>query len=263
MRVFSLNLGGGSGGASSAFTIMQPITGTAPTASSSSDTLTFSSSDNNISIAGNSATKTLNFTLANGLTFSGGTSTTIARSGKANIKITDSDSYLAVPGFEFYGGAAGATLLGVWDASQFALTGNLIFVANGTYDIGSGGFNPRNITCTGTITTSNYIKAIGPLWSAGIAYTTQATNFTIAGNVTYQIVDPGSTTASQTITMPASGGLADGFVLTLSIGANGITALTVNANTSQTLVGGGSLGSATATSFAWIWRSSNSTWYRA
>lgn len=50
-------LGGGN-----SFTTMQPITGTSPTAASSSDTLTFTSSDNTIGIAGDSTTDTLDVT---------------------------------------------------------------------------------------------------------------------------------------------------------------------------------------------------------
>jgi hypothetical protein len=45
----------------SSFATMQPITGTTPTASTPTDTLTFTSSDNTIAIVGNSSTKTLDF----------------------------------------------------------------------------------------------------------------------------------------------------------------------------------------------------------
>lgn len=54
--------GSGSGGGNS-FTIMQPITGTSPTADSPNDTLNFTSSDSSIGIAGNSTTDTLDFTV--------------------------------------------------------------------------------------------------------------------------------------------------------------------------------------------------------
>lgn len=46
-----------------AFGIMQPITGTSPTATTASDTLTFTSTDSSIGIAGNSGTNTLDVTL--------------------------------------------------------------------------------------------------------------------------------------------------------------------------------------------------------
>lgn len=45
------------------FTIMQPDTGTAPTATSSNDTLTFHNTDGYLSISGDSTTKTLIFNL--------------------------------------------------------------------------------------------------------------------------------------------------------------------------------------------------------
>lgn len=59
-----LDLVGAGGAAGNSFTIMQPPTGTAPTASSSTDTLTFTTSASDIVITGNSGTKTLDFKLA-------------------------------------------------------------------------------------------------------------------------------------------------------------------------------------------------------
>ena len=49
-------------GASNAFSIMQPDAGTAPSADSTTDTLTFTSSDASVTITGNSGTDTLDFT---------------------------------------------------------------------------------------------------------------------------------------------------------------------------------------------------------
>jgi hypothetical protein len=54
----------GSGGSSNSFVIWQPPTGTSPTASSSSDTMTLTSSDGSLIITGNSTTDTLDFKLA-------------------------------------------------------------------------------------------------------------------------------------------------------------------------------------------------------
>jgi hypothetical protein len=51
--------GGGAAGATTAFTIIQPDTGTSPTATTASDTLIVTNTDGNISISGNSGTKTL------------------------------------------------------------------------------------------------------------------------------------------------------------------------------------------------------------
>jgi len=50
------------GAASDSFTIIQPDHGTSPTASSSTDTLTLTSSDGSVYIDGNSTTKTIDFT---------------------------------------------------------------------------------------------------------------------------------------------------------------------------------------------------------
>lgn len=58
--------GGGGGGSTDSFVIMQPPNGTAPTASSSTDTLTFTSSDSSVTITGNATTKTLDFTASGG-----------------------------------------------------------------------------------------------------------------------------------------------------------------------------------------------------
>jgi hypothetical protein len=273
-----LNLGGGgSGGASNAFTIMQPISGTAPTASSATDTLTFTSSDSSISVAGNSGTKTLDFTIpstipgartfsgaltfsAGGtITLSGGTSTTFARSGpKAGIRLMDSDTYLTVPGIDFLAGAAGTTLVGEWDASQFIISTRMEFFADATYDIGQT-YRPRNIRASGTITAANYMLMQGPIVT-GVNYITSGSNTTLPANTHLVILDPASPTASQTITMPTTGNSVDGLVVVISVGAQGVTALTVNANTGQTIVGGGALGTVTATSIGWVYRST--VWHR-
>lgn len=63
LRGWSFNVGSGGGGASSAFTIIQPITGTSPTATGPNSTLTFTSSDSSLGIAGNSGTNTVDFTM--------------------------------------------------------------------------------------------------------------------------------------------------------------------------------------------------------
>lgn len=70
LRAFGYRALGGN-----AFGIVQPITGTSPTASVPNDTLTFTSVDGTVAIAGNSATKTLDFSassvLANAWQLSG------------------------------------------------------------------------------------------------------------------------------------------------------------------------------------------------
>jgi hypothetical protein len=55
---------GAAGNAANAFTTIQPDAGTSPAAASSTDTLTLTSSDNSITITGNSATDTIDFIVA-------------------------------------------------------------------------------------------------------------------------------------------------------------------------------------------------------
>lgn len=75
-KVLLDNLGLGGGG--NAFTIFQPDAGTAPTADSSTDTLTMTSSDSSITITGNSTTDTLDFLLkTTDLSFSSSASSTV------------------------------------------------------------------------------------------------------------------------------------------------------------------------------------------
>lgn len=69
-------LGGGGGTwtgstafATIAFTIIQPDSGTSPTADSTTDTLTLTSANANLTISGNSATDTLTFTIAAAVSF--------------------------------------------------------------------------------------------------------------------------------------------------------------------------------------------------
>lgn len=64
------------------FGIVQPITGTSPTATVQNDTLTFTSSNGSVGIAGNSGTKTIDFTVTPaGYTVSAISSNTNAVSG--------------------------------------------------------------------------------------------------------------------------------------------------------------------------------------
>lgn len=55
----------GGGTDANAFAIFQPITGTSPTASTTSDTINFASSDSSIGVAGNSGTKTMDLSVGN------------------------------------------------------------------------------------------------------------------------------------------------------------------------------------------------------
>ena len=91
-------------------------------------------------------------------------------------------------------------------------------------------------------------------------YQVLATGFTytFASGVTNLIANPAGTLATGTITMPASP--VDGMTITFS-SSQAITALTVSANTGQSIV------SAVTTLAAgggakYLYRSTNTTWYR-
>lgn len=97
----------------------------------------------------------------------------------------------------------------------------------------------------------------GVLQSYDYQVLTTAFTYTFAAGTTTLIAVPAATLATGTITMPASP--ADGMVVTFS-STQQITALTVSANTGQTLVG-------TATQavpnqpISYIYRLTNTTWY--
>lgn len=82
-------------------------------------------------------------------------------------------------------------------------------------------------------------------------------SYTFAAGVQVLVMQPAGTLATGTITMPASP--ADGMTVTFS-STQAITALTVNANTSQSIVGKPtSFGIGSAATF--VYRLSNTTWY--
>jgi hypothetical protein len=90
-------------------------------------------------------------------------------------------------------------------------------------------------------------------------YQTPTTGFsyTFAAGVNVLVMQPAGTLATGTITMPASP--ADGMTITFS-STQTITALTVNANTGQSIVGKPtSFGVGSAATF--VYRLSNTTWY--
>jgi len=94
-----------------------------------------------------------------------------------------------------------------------------------------------------------------------IEYVTPTTGFsnTIANNTTYYVIEPAGTLATGTITMPASP--TNGQVLTI-LSTKAITALTHNPNTGKTLLGALTTIAADGNA-SWIYRSANTTWYRA
>lgn len=98
----------------------------------------------------------------------------------------------------------------------------------------------------------------GVLQSYDFQVLTTGFSYTFASGITTLIAAPAGTLATGTITMPGSP--ADGMVVTITT-TQEITALTVNANTGQSIVnavttlaaGGGA---------KYIYRLANTTWYR-
>jgi hypothetical protein len=82
-------------------------------------------------------------------------------------------------------------------------------------------------------------------------------SYTFAAGTTVLVMNPAGTLATGTITMPAAP--ADGMNITFS-STQTITALTVNANTGQTIVSAPTVLPANQTG-AYIYRLSNTTWY--
>jgi hypothetical protein len=92
------------------------------------------------------------------------------------------------------------------------------------------------------------------------SYQAPTTGFsiTIANGVNLLILDPGGTLASGTVTMPASP--LDGQQAQVA-SSQAITALTVAANTGQTIKGAPTTVAANG-AFAFVYRAANTTWYR-
>ena len=97
----------------------------------------------------------------------------------------------------------------------------------------------------------------GVLQSYDYQVLTTAFTYTFAAGTTTLIAVPAGTLATGTITMPASP--ADGMVVTFS-STQQITALTVSANTGQTLVGT-STQAVPNQPISYIYRLTNTTWY--
>lgn len=177
--IFSSTGGSGGGGASVAFTTIQPDSGTSPTALTSTDTLTLHSSDASITITGNSATNTVNFTATGGggSTFSDAafavndavdaskqfkidaagttsTSTTLQTSQTVNRIITLPDAAgtiaLTANNLSVFASTTSAQLAGV--LSDETGTGKVVFSASPTF---TGTIGAATITATGAVTGSN------------------------------------------------------------------------------------------------------------
>lgn len=83
-------------------------------------------------------------------------------------------------------------------------------------------------------------------------------NYTFAAGVQLLLAVPAGTLATGTVTMPASP--VDGMNITIT-STQQITALTVNANTGQSIVGGGATLLSAGGSQTFVYRLANTTWY--
>ena len=90
-------------------------------------------------------------------------------------------------------------------------------------------------------------------------YQTPTTGFsyTFAAGTQVLVMNPATSLATGTVTMPASP--ADGMTITITTTV-AIAALTVNANTGQSIVGGGALYLGANSSLQYVYRLSSTTW---
>jgi len=99
----------------------------------------------------------------------------------------------------------------------------------------------------------------GVLQSYDFQVLTTGFSYTFATGITTLLIEPAGTLATGTITMPASP--ADGMVVTFS-STQQITALTVAANTGQTIGGTQVALMAANSAMSFVYRLSSLTWYR-
>lgn len=99
----------------------------------------------------------------------------------------------------------------------------------------------------------------GVLQSYDFQVLTTGFSYTFASGITTLIANPAGTLATGTITMPV--GPADGMVITITT-TQEITALTINGNTGQSIGGTQTTLMAANSSISFVYRQSNTTWYR-
>jgi hypothetical protein len=99
----------------------------------------------------------------------------------------------------------------------------------------------------------------GVLQSYDFQVLTTGFSYTFASGITTLIAAPAGTLATGTITMPT--GPADGMVITITT-TQQITALTINGNTGQSIGGTQVSLMAANSSISFVYRQSNTTWYR-
>lgn len=135
------------GGASTAFTIIQPTTGTSPTADSDTDTLILTSSDGSVIITGNSTTDTLDFVAAGVNKITGPSSATDnavvrfdATTGKLaqnSLTIIDDSGNLTTNGINISGQTA--SRVAVFDSSKNVTSSTVTSTTLAFVDLTSSG----------------------------------------------------------------------------------------------------------------------------
>ena len=153
----------------------------------------------------------------------------------------------------------------LWGLETNATTTKYAFYFNGTslrWSYITGSKDIFQFGTDGTVYTYQKQIALAPAVDQSYNRQVPTTGFSItpAGTVSELILDPAATLASGTITMPATAGIKDGQIFGVS-SSQIVTALTMQANTSQTLIGG--LTTIGAGGFArWQWDVNTTTWYR-
>lgn len=96
-----------------------------------------------------------------------------------------------------------------------------------------------------------------------VVYAPVATGFstTIPDYVPNFVIDNSAVFAAGTVVLPANP--FNGQTQAILVARNAVTALTVNANTGQTVLGGGVIATTSNTSYSWVFSQANLTWYRA
>lgn len=187
---FPLVWGAFGGGASASFTIIQTPAGTYPTATGSSDVLTYTSSDSSVTITGNATTDTVDFKVSSSFSSlyvlkSGSTMTGALTTPQINISGGTSPFFIkwnSLAGKYEISASADAT---VWTTTDTTISGNTWKFQNG----GAG----TSLNLTGTladflfpnVNMSGFLNLLGGAGALTVGYDSGAGTYAITG-----LVDP-------------------------------------------------------------------------
>lgn len=211
------------------FTIVQPDSGTAPTADSTADTLTLTSANNLLVISGDSTTDTITFTPDTTPSFS-----TLAVTGDTTLT-----GDLAVNGGDLTTTAGTFNLINttatILNLGGVATTVTIGANASGATTIRTASTTVANLTATGTLTVNNSSTLTGNVTMTG-DLTINGGDLT-SGAGTFNLLNSGITIlniggAASTIGIGASGGTMT--VANTTLAAQAITAATTLAVTGNT-----------------------------